>query len=284
MSRQRIILVAERFSDGVSASLLFRIVLLFLLLTTSGFLSANANAQGQVQPPRAADQVGKKQFSLRVSKGDITGVSLKANEARLTEIALELSRRLDARVILGPGLAKQTLTLEFADLTLPPAMRLLAPRVYMDYEIRENAQPKLLAVYLLSEDDPTPAANAVVQGSSDAILIEGNTEDDPEESEVDRANDPLQVELEENRITIKSKKQLLAAVVLTVAEVLGVPAEIRYDSTEIVDTTINNASFEEAITGLSPNIRLYVREDVNRSLRTPLRIAIVPPVVKDSGQ
>jgi hypothetical protein len=256
-----------------------------LLIAASGiFLAPDARPQGQTQPQSAARPAPKKKYRLRITEGDIIGVSLKADKARMTEIAADLSKRLGTRVILGPSLTKEAITVEFVDLTLEPALRMLAPRVYIDYEIRANAQPTLLAIFLMDQDDPDPAKNAVVQGSSEAMLIEGNTEDNPEQSEVQRDDDPLQVDLNDNYLTIKSKKQPLAAVVLTIAEVLGVPAEIRYDSNEIVDTEIKDTPFEDAIARLSPNIRLYVRADLTRSRRTPLRLALVRPVEKVAGQ
>jgi hypothetical protein len=117
------------------------------------------------------------------------------------------------------------------------------------------------------------------------MIIEGNTEDTAEASNIESQEDPLQVDLDDNNLlTIKSKKQLLAAVVLTIAEVLEVPAEIKYESPEIVNTVIKDTPLEDAITRLSPNIRLYVRADLNRSERTPLRLTVVPPLARASGQ
>jgi hypothetical protein len=268
--------------DGSNAALMvslyLRIVFFALLIATSGiFLAVDVRAQGQTQPQSAARPAPKKKFKLRITKGYLTGVSLKADKVRMTDIAVELSKRLGAPVILGPAMTKEAITVEFYDLPLEPALRLLAPRVYLDYEIRANAQPTLLGVFLMGQDDPDPAKTAVVQGSSEAMLIEGNTEDTAEQSEVERADDPLQVELDDNNLTIKSKKQPLVAVVMTIAEVLGVPAEIKYDSNELVDTEIKDTPFEDAIPRLSPNIRLYVRADLTRSQRTPLRLALVSP-------
>jgi hypothetical protein len=268
--------------DGSNAALMvslyLRIMFFALLIATPGiFLAVDVRAQGQTQPQSAARPAPKKKYRLRITKGYITGVSLKADKVRMTDIAVELSKRLGARVILGPTMTKEAITVEFIDLPLEPALRLLAPRVYLDYEIRANAQPTLLGIFLMGQDDPDPARNAVVQGSSEAMLIEGNTEDTAEQSEVQRADDPLQVELDDNNLTIKSKKQPLVAVVMTIAEVLGVPAEIKYDSNELVDTEIKDTPFEDAIPRLSPNIRLYVRADLTRSQRTPLRLALVSP-------
>jgi hypothetical protein len=260
-----------------------RMIFVALLIATSAnFLTVAARPQGQTQPG-AAQPAPKKKHRLRITKGYITGVSLKADKAKMSEIAADLSKRLGARVILGPTMSKEAITVEFYDLPLEPALRLLAPHVYLDYEIRANAQPTLLGIFLMGQADPDPAKNAVVQGSSEAMLIEGNTEDTAEQSEVQRDDDPLQVDLDDNYLTIKSKKQPLAAVVITIAEVLGVPAEIKYDSNEIVDTNIKDTPFEDAIARLSPNIRLYVRADLTQSQRTPLRLALVPPVA-NAGQ
>jgi len=275
--------------DGSNAALMvslyLRIMFLALLIATSGtFLTMAARPQGQTQSG-AAKPAPKKKHRLRITKGYITGVSLKADKAKMSEIAADLSKRLGARVILGPTMSKEAITVEFYDLPLEPALRLLAPRVYLDYEIRANAQPTLLGIFLMGQDDPDPAKNAVVQGSSEAMLIEGNTEDTAEQSEVQRDDDPLQVELnDDNHLTIKSKKQPLAVVVMTIAEVLGVPAEIKYDSNDIVDTEIKDTPVDDAVARISANIRLYVRADLTRSQRTPLRLALVPPArVVDSA-
>jgi len=248
-----------------------------LLIASSGiFFAVEVRSQGQMQPG-ANNPSPKKKHRLRITKGYITVVSLKADKAKMSDIATDLSKRLGPQVILGPTLRKKRLTVEFYDLPLEPALGLLAHRVYIDYEIRANAQPTPLAIYLLDQEDPDPARTAVVQGSSEAMMIEGNTEDTGEQSEAQPVDDPLQVDLEDNHLTIRSKKQLLAAVVLTIAEVLEIPAEIKYDSTEIVDTVIKDTPYEDAITRLSPNIRLYVRADLTRSQRMPLRIKLVPP-------
>jgi len=255
-------------------------VFVVFLVATSGTLNVVVGFQGQTKPQSAAKPAAKNKFRLRVTKGYVTGVSLKAEKAKLSEIAVDLSKRLGARVILGPGMTKEAITVEFLDLPLEMAMRLLAPSVFIDYEIRANAQPKPLAVFLMGQGDSDPAKDAVVQGSSQAILIEGNTEDTPEQAE-EPDDDPLQVELDDNSLTVKSRKQPLAAVLLMIADVLGVPAEIKYDSSDLVDTVIKDTPFEDAITRLSPNIRLYVRADVTRSQRLPLRLTLVPPVAND---
>jgi hypothetical protein len=285
MSHLNSFAVVSKSTAASGRSVYLRGVLFALLISTAGvFLRVDAKppAQNSPAPPQGASRTTpKKRHRLRITKGEIIGISLKADKAKMSEIAADLAKRLGAQVILGPNMAKETITVEFYDLPLEAALRLLVPHVYIDYEIKENAQPTMLGIFLSDSNDPEPAATAVVQGSSQAMMIEGNTEDTPDSVE-NSDNDPLQVELDDNHLTIKSKKQPLVAVVLTIAELLGVPAEIKYESAEIVDTEIKDTPFEDAITRLSPNIRLYVRADLTRSKRTALRLTLVPPVAKVS--
>ena len=286
MSYQNSFAVAHASTAASPSSVYLRVLFFALLISTSGIIlrvDAKPQAQNSTAPPRGAPRTAtKKRLKLRITKGEIIGISLKADKAKMSEIAAELAKRLGTQVILGPNMAKEAITVEFYDLPLEAALRLLVPRVYIDYEIKENAQPVMLGVFLGDNSDPEPAATAVVQGSSQAMMIEGNTEDTADSVEKDGAENPLQVEFDDNNLTIKSKKQPLVAVVLTIAELLGVPGEIKYESTEIVDTEIKDTPFEDAITRLSPNIRLYVRADLTRSKRTALRLRLVPPVTKPS--
>src|ERR1700687_1963469 len=142
-----------------------QVMLLALLMAAPGaFPAVDCQPQTQTQSPQTAPKRPlKKRYTLRITKEGITGVSLKADRAKLSEIAADLSKRLGAKVILGATMEKEAITVEFADLTLEPALRLLAPRVYIDYEIRKDAQPAPMGIYLLGNTDPVPAVNAVVQ-------------------------------------------------------------------------------------------------------------------------
>lgn len=266
-----------------------RTAVFVLAITAQGLFQVAAGQS--LQTPQATPEpqssskkaAAKKKYTLRITREGVTGVSLKAEKAKISEIAADLSKQIGVRVLLGASMEKEAITVEFSDLTLEPAVRLLAPRVYIDYEIRANAQPTPLGIFLLGYADPDPKANAVVEASSQAVLIEGNTEDTAEKTEID-PDDPLQIDLDDNQLTIKSKKQPLGIVVLEIADILGVPAEIKYDSDEIVNTEIKSTPFEDAIPRLSPNIRLYLRADLTKSQRIPLRLAIVSPPTKVSDQ
>jgi len=226
--------------------------------------------------PAAAAKPPVKRYQLKITEGYVTAVSLKAKNAKMSDIAADLAKQLGAKVILGPSVQKDLLTVEFVDLPFEPAMHLLSPHTYIDYEIRADAQPKPLGIFLFGNDDPIPATGAVVTGDSQAMMIEGNTEDDTSDPNADEDKD-LQVDFDKDYLTVNSKHQPLAAVVMEIGDVLGVPAEIRGDSTEILTTEMKQVPLEDAVKRLSPNLRLYVRADLNRAQRTPLRIVLMVP-------
>jgi hypothetical protein len=193
----------------------------------------------------------------------------------LSELAADFSKRLNAKVIVGPALENETISAKFSELPLDQALSSLVPRVLIDYEIRQGAQPVPLGIYLLGYTDPEPLTSAVVRANSQGLYISGHTE----ETEKPSKDDPLRVSFDKNRLTVFAKQQPLLAVVMTIAEALGVPAEIKHETAETVDTDIQDAPLpEEAIVGISPKIRLYVRVDAIRGQRTLLQLAVVPPV------
>jgi len=220
---------------------------------------------------------GQQAHTLTVtSDNQLILVSLKAEGASLSAIAADLEKRLRARVFLGPTLQKETISVSFSDSLLEPALMALAPRIFVDYEIRQNAPAVPLGIYLLDFSDPTPASDAVVRGTSQGVVIEGNTEDvakTPKE-------DPLLITGDKNFLSITSRKQPLALVARAIGEVLGIPVEVNDDAGELVEVEIRNAPSEAAIPILSPKIRLYIRADINQGGRTPIKLAIESPTAR----
>lgn len=238
-------------------------VLVFMLLTA---------VQG------AAAQPARPAYTLTVTKDVTPFISLTAEGARLSEVAADLGRRLNARVIVGPSLQDEKITAKFAGTPIEPAMLAIAPRVVIDYEVRQDAEPLPLGVYLLGDADPEPSVTAVVRGTSQGMVISGNTEDTGQPPPADA---PLRVVYNKRRLTVFAKQQMLIVVVMTIAETLGVPAEIKYETREIVNANIKDTTnIEDAIAGLSPKVRVYVRSDLNRLDKTLLRIVVVPPAGK----
>lgn len=229
-------------------------------------------------------------FTLRVKTKPILNISLKAEKARLVEVSEELSKRLKVPVFLGPVMEKQLISVEFSELTLEPAVQLLAPVVYIDYEVNmaTGAPPRPIGIFLYAYNQSEPPANAVVPGNTQSLLIEGDTEEGVEpESEEDKKKleeQPLRILFEKNHLSVKAKQQPLSLVLLKIGEELGIPVDIQYASTEIVNIEISKLSVEDAIRRLSPNILLFVRADLQHFERRALRLVLAEPAKITQGE
>jgi len=219
----------------------------------------------------------KPPFTLRVTEDQIIGVTLKAQDATVKEIAAELSKRLRIPVAVTPIIEKHRLTVNFSDLVLEPAMQQLAPQVFIDYEVdmAPGKTPRPLGIYLQGYNEAAPADNAVVHGNSDVMIIEGDTEDTGEEKDKDDKDQELKVNYEKGELSVIAKKQPLVVVLYAVANELGIPLQVTDEIVEPISVNIQKASVESALQQLSPNIRLYLRANLMTQERRPLRIVLV---------
>jgi hypothetical protein len=221
----------------------------------------------------------KPSFVMSVKTRPILNISLKAEKARVSEVAQELSKRLKVPVLLGKERQNEFLTVEFSELALEPALQLLAPQVYVDYEIDTGAMmPKPLGIYLFDANQGEPPLTAAINGTTQSMLIEGNTEDgvEPEGDEAKKKleEQPLRITFENNLLTVKAKKQPLPVVLLKIGEEIGIPVEIQDQAVSIVDTEISKLPVEDVVRQLSPHIRLYLRADLTRADKRALRIVL----------
>ena len=248
----------------------WRFKVLMLMLAAS-VQSAAAQPAQPPQPPQG-------RYSLTVTKDITPYVTLTAEGAKLSDIAADLGRRLGAQVIVAPSLKDEKITAKFAGTPIEPAMLSIVPRALVDYEVRQDEQPRVLGIYLLGDADPEPSASAVVHGTSQGVMISGNTEDTGKPPAPDA---PLRIIYNKKRLTLYAKQQPLMVVVMAVAEELGVPAEIKDENVELINANVKDTpAIEETIAGLSPNVRVYVRADANRLERTLLRIVLVRSTLK----
>lgn len=263
---------------------LLRLALLVLI----GISAANVViCQSQPEPaasPRTAaateapaDKEKKLPFTLRVTTDHVIGISLKAKDIKLKEIAVELSRRLKIPVTVSSIMEKHEVTTNYTDLVLEPALQMLAPQVYIDYEVdtTPGVQPKPLAIYLQGYNESPPSDTAVVRGNSDVMVIEGNTEDD--ETETPEKEQELKVTYAKGELSVTAKKQPLVVVLYGIASELGIPLEVKNEVVDLVTTNIEKTSVESALTQLGPNIRLYLRANLQLQERRPLRLVLVGP-------
>lgn len=243
--------------------------------------NAKPDQQEKSQTERAADK--KSDFQLSVKAKPILNISLKAEKIKLVDIAAEMSKRLKTPIVVGPSLQKEVVSVEFTELTLEPAMQLMAPTVYIDYEIDTGSlnPPKALGIFFQDANSGEPPLSPSAQGATQSILIEGDTEDGVEpQTEEDRKRleeRPLIVHYQNNSLSVKAKKQPLALVLLKLGEELGIPVDIQVEPKELIDTEITKLPVEDAIRKLSPNIRLFMRANLTHAEKRALRMVLLDP-------
>ena len=230
------------------------------------------------QAQRPAEK--KSKFELAVNATPILNISLKAEKVKLVDIAAEMSARLKVPIVVGASLQKEIVSIEFSELTLEPALQLMAPAVYIDYEIDTGnmTPPKPLGIFFQDATSGEPPLSPQAQGSTQSILIEGDTEEGVEpQTDEDRKRLeelPLRIQFENNSLSVKAKKQPLALVLLKIGEELGIPVEIQIEPKEVIDTEITKLPVEDAIRKLSPNIRLFMRADLMHAEKRALRLVL----------
>jgi len=277
---QRLVLVVRRLLQVAFFAIAFVSLLPAVVAQTEGAKPPAAPDNKTAAADNKAAEPAKDPklpFTLRVTNDQIIGISLKAQDVRLKEIAAELSKRLKIPIVLTSIVEKHTVTVNFSDLVLEPAMQMLAPQVYIDYEIDTTAgkQPRPVAVYLQGYNEHPPADNAVVKSVSDVMVIEGDTED--KGTPKDEKEEDLKITFEKGQLSVKSKKQPLVVVLYGIANQLGIPLEVKNEVMDLVTVNINKSSVESALQELGPNIRLYLRADLLVGDRRPLRLVLVGP-------
>lgn len=254
-----------------------------LLLLFVSAVGQEAAQPAQQDPPKTEKTAAKPNFVLSIKTAPLLNFSLKADKVKLVDIAAEMAKRLKTQVFVGPSLQKEVVSIEFSDLTLEPAMQLMAPAVYIDYEIDTGSgfAGKPLGIYFYDADSAEPPLTAVVQGMNQSLLVEGDTEDGVEpQNEADKKRleeQPLRIQFQNNYISVKAKKQPLVLVLLKIGEELGIPVEIQYEAKDVVDTELTKLPVEDAIRKLSPNIRLFLRANLLHAERRLLRLVLADP-------
>ena len=224
----------------------------------------------------------KAPYTLTVKTKPILNISLKAEKANIADVAQDLSKRLKTPVFVGTERQKEPLTIEFSELTLEPALQLLSPTVFVDYEVDSGSPgtPRVLGIFLYDVNQGEPPLSAVVHGSTQSMLIEGDTEDGEPESEEEKKKaeeKPLRVTYQNYQLSIKAKNQPLPLILLKIGETIGIPVDIQDERMEMVDADISKLTVEDAVRQLSPNVKVFVRADLTRSERRALRLVLAEP-------
>ncbi len=259
------------------------VLMAFASLTTAVSQTPKTPESEPKQTTKESKPFTKPAFVMNVKTRPILNISLKAEKARMSEVAQELSKRLKIPVFLGPQRLNELISIEFSQLTLEPALQLMSPTVFLDYEVDTGSStpPKPLGIFFYDANQGEPPLTAVITGSSQSLLIEGDTEDgvepETEDEKKKREEEPLRVSYVNNSLTVKAKKQPLNFVLLKIGEVLGIPVDIQANSVSIVDAEISKLPVEDVVRQLSPNIRLFMRADLTRAERRALRMVLAEP-------
>lgn len=244
--------------------------LLALLVGITGLVNAQPRKHTSTKSVKP-----RPEFTLKVSNEGVIGVSLKAEKTSLARIGAELTRKLKVPVLVGAAAQTHEVTVDFKDLTLEPALHLLAPQVFIDYEINPapGVQSRAVGIYLNSLEDPEPLIGASVPSKSEAFLIEGHTEDEAPQV----GDEPTRIVYEPNSLSVSAKRQPLSVVLNKIAHEMRVPFELKWETAEIIDVNISQLPLEEAIPRLSPHVRLFVRANLQKFERHPFRLVLVRP-------
>jgi hypothetical protein len=269
------------YAKGITSSALACLACLVVFTISHAQKPATPQPDPKQAPKPAATKLP---YVVKTKKSPILNISLKAEKAKMSEVAQELSKQLKVPIFLGPERQNELLTIEFNELTLEPALQLMSPTVYVDYEIDtgSGAPPKPLGIYFFDANQGEPPLAAVVNGSTQSMLIEGNTEDGVEPANDDEKKkveeQPLRVSFKDNLLTVKAKKQPLALVLLKIGEELGIPVDIQDTNASVIEAEFSKLPIEDLVRQLSPHIRLYLRADLTHAERRALRLVLAEPL------
>ena len=278
------------YSDRLRTAALLALSL-FVSFTIARSQPATQDAKSPAKETAAPEKKApaKPGFEWKIKKQPILNLSLKAEKAKMSEVAQVLSEKLKIPVFLGPERQKEVISIEFSELTLEPALQLMSPTVYVDYELDTGSMnpPKPLGIFFFDANQGEPPVTAVITGSNQSMLIEGNTEDGVEPANDDEKQkleeQPLRVRYENALLTVKAKQQPLPVVLLKIGEELGIPVDIQNERLDPIDANISKLPIEDVARQLSPNIKLYYRADLTRAEKRALRLVLAEPPKATQG-
>ncbi len=269
-------------------------ILAILIVIT---FSTPLSAQSPPRSPRSGKNTAsvrsaktrKPFWRLRVSPKAPYIVTLRAINAPLTDVAADLSRLINAPVVLSTVMNQQRVNLNFNNLPLESAIRLLAPQAFIEYELSGGSyEPQICAaIYLAAYNEEPPADSIAVRNNVQTMIIAGEVNFDEAVENQDKAaqdkaaqsepRNPVEVNFERGQLSVKARQQPLALVMSEIAEKINVPFDMQYATDQMVDVNFKSFSLEDAIRSLPAIARLYVRLDLQSYETKPLRLVLAIP-------
>jgi hypothetical protein len=217
-------------------------------------------------------------------------VSVHAKKAPITEVIAELSKQLKIPVVLAPKIKAETVTTDFDNFPLEAALRLLAPKVIIDYVITGGEGPipskkEAIAAYLMALGEAPSREGPFILNKSGAQMVVGTiyATEEEEKAALELKKSMLQVTEQNGIFDVRAEKQYLTDVLQEIADKANIPFSlITTDGTQmeidqIVTWDIKAVTLEQLTRGWLPNgIRLYSRVDLQSYVEKPLRLTIEP--------
>jgi len=217
-------------------------------------------------------------------------VSVHARKAPITEVIAEISKQLKVPVVLAPKIRQELVTTDFDSFPLDAALRLLAPKVIIDYVITGGEGPvpskkEAVAVYLMALGESPSREGPYVVNKTGAQLVVGNVyaTEEEEKAALELKKVMLQVTEQNGIFDVRAEKQYLTDVLQEIADKANIPFSVvttdggQKELDQIVTWDIKAVTLEQLTRGWLPNgIRLYSRVDLQSYVEKPMRLTIEP--------
>ena len=217
-------------------------------------------------------------------------VSVHARKAPITEVTAEISKQLKVPVVLAPKIRQELVTTDFDSFPLDAALRLLAPKVIIDYVITGGEGPvpskkEAVAVYLMALGESPSREGPYVVNKTGAQLVVGNVyaTEEEEKAALELKKVMLQVTEQNGIFDVRAEKQYLTDVLQEIADKANIPFSVvttdggQKELDQIVTWDIKAVTLEQLTRGWLPNgIRLYSRVDLQSYVEKPMRLTIEP--------
>jgi hypothetical protein len=217
-------------------------------------------------------------------------VSVHARKASITEVTAEISKQLKIPVVLAPKIKQELVTTDFDNFPLEAALRLLAPKVIIDYMISGGEGPvpskkEAVAVYLMALGESPSREGPYIFNKNGAMLMVGTVyaTEEEEKAALELKKSMLQVVEANGVFDVRAEKQYLTDVLQEIADKARIPFSVvttdggQLEIDKMVTWDIKAVTLEQLTRGWLPNgIRLYSRVDLQSYVEKPLRLTIEP--------
>lgn len=261
-------------------------------------------SQQPQQPPSTPDaasqnaQLERGQWRVRVAAAATPGkpatLRVAAEDASLADVAADIGRQLRVSVTISTALDYHRVTLKTEDVELETALRLLAPRAYVDYVISGGSAappPLCRAIFLHGRDEPAPEPDAgyttdigltLVEGNTDEMLDDGAANKPAGQGQTTNANKasgeikepPLRVLYANNKLSVRARRQSLTMVLYEISQAMEIPLDLQLASGLLVDVDFKEYGLEQAMRFLPAKAQLHLRTDLQTMTTTPLRFVL----------